>query len=136
MHFMKPSYDSALVWIVLTIYVILFRKSSFDDIFHRSPAKLLWTFPKIDPSKAIQRRYPLRRRDADQQMHLVFYSNYAGRLVLGGGQSNYWNTEVYPLESIKEFEQISSAWSQLLARLLKEGFKKMIKLQIAMNFIL
>jgi hypothetical protein len=55
-------------------------------------------------------------------MQLVFYSNYAGRLVLGAGQSNYWNTEVYPLESIKEFEQISSAWRLLLARLLKEGF--------------
>jgi len=54
-------------------------------------------------------------------MHVVCYSNYAGRLVLGGGQSNYWNTEVYPLESIKEFEQISSAWQKLLARLLKEG---------------
>jgi hypothetical protein len=55
-------------------------------------------------------------------MQLVFYSNYAGRLVLGAGQSNYWKTEVYPLESIKEFEQISFAWRQLLARLLKEGF--------------
>jgi hypothetical protein len=57
-------------------------------------------------------------------MQLVFYSNYAGRLVLGAGQSNYWNTEVYPLESIKEFEQISSAWRLLLARLLKEGFSQ------------
>lgn len=55
-------------------------------------------------------------------MHLVFYSNYAGRLVLGGGQSGCWNTDVYPLESIKEFEAISSAWRKLLARLLKEGF--------------
>jgi hypothetical protein len=55
-------------------------------------------------------------------MHLVFYSNYAGRLFMGGGQSNYWNTEVYPVESIKEFEQISSAWRKLLARLLKKGF--------------
>lgn len=57
-------------------------------------------------------------------MHLVFYSNYAGRLVLGGGQAGYWNTDVYPLESIKEFEAISSAWRKLLARLLKEGFSK------------
>jgi hypothetical protein len=54
-------------------------------------------------------------------MQLVFYSNYAGRLVLGNGSSNYWNTEVYPLESIKEFEQVSFAWKILLARLLKQG---------------
>lgn len=79
------------------------------------------TFPKIDPSKAQQRRYPLRRRDVDQQMQLVFYSNYAGQLVLGGGQTNYWKTEVYPLASIKEFEIISTAWRKLMARLLKEG---------------
>lgn len=77
---------------------------------------------KIDPAKAAHRRYPLRRRDAEQQLQLVFYSNHAGRLVLGGGQASYWNTEVYPVESIKEFEQISEAWRKLLARLLKKGF--------------
>jgi hypothetical protein len=54
-------------------------------------------------------------------MLLVFYSNYAGRLVLGGGQCSYWNTEVYPIESIKEFEQVSIAWKNLLARLLQQG---------------
>ena len=76
---------------------------------------------KIDPSRVRRRIYP-HRRDADQQMQLVFYSNYAGRLVLGGGQSSYWCTEVYPIESIKEFEQVSIAWKSLLARLLKKGF--------------
>lgn len=55
-------------------------------------------------------------------MQLVFYSNYAGQLVLGGGTANYWKTEIYPLESIKEFEQVSVAWKRLLARLLKQGF--------------
>jgi hypothetical protein len=54
-------------------------------------------------------------------VQLVFYSNYAGRLVLGGGTSSYWNTEVYPIQSIKEFEQVSLAWKQLLSRLLKQG---------------
>lgn len=66
-------------------------------------------------------RYPLRRRDADQTLQLVFYSNYAGRLVVGGGSQNYWNTEIYPLDSIKEFEQQSGAWQKLLAKLLKKG---------------
>jgi hypothetical protein len=55
-------------------------------------------------------------------MQLVFYSNYAGRLVLGAGQASYWNTEVYPVESIKEFEKISLAWQRVLARMLKKGF--------------
>lgn len=79
------------------------------------------TTPKIDPLKARRQRYPHRHRDVDHSMQLVFYSNYAGRLVLGGGISNYWNTEVYPIESIKEFDQVSMTWKQLLARLLKQG---------------
>uniref|UniRef100_A0A182MB88 CBS domain-containing protein n=1 Tax=Anopheles culicifacies TaxID=139723 RepID=A0A182MB88_9DIPT len=51
---------------------------------------------------------------------LHFYSNYAGRLVLGAGYHDFFNTETYPLESIKEFEAISSAWKQHLAELLKK----------------
>lgn len=54
-------------------------------------------------------------------LQLHFYSNHAGRLVLGGGTDSYWNTEIYPLESIKEFEQVSHAWKQLLAELFKKG---------------
>lgn len=81
------------------------------------------TNPKIDPLKVSRRRYPHRHRDGDQSLQLVFYSNYAGRLVLGGGLSSYWNTEVYPIESIKEFEQVSIAWKHLLARFLKQGAK-------------
>lgn len=50
-----------------------------------------------------------------------FYSNYAGRLVLGAGFHDFFNTETYPLESIKEFEAISSAWKRHLAELLKKG---------------
>lgn len=52
---------------------------------------------------------------------LHFYSNYAGRLVLGAGDHDFFNTETYPLESIREFEAISGAWKQLLANLLKKG---------------
>lgn len=51
---------------------------------------------------------------------LHFYSNYAGRLVLGAGDHDFFNTETYPLESIREFEAISGAWKQLLANLLKK----------------
>uniref|UniRef100_A0A182F857 CBS domain-containing protein n=1 Tax=Anopheles albimanus TaxID=7167 RepID=A0A182F857_ANOAL len=51
---------------------------------------------------------------------LHFYSNYAGRLVLGAGYHDLFNTETYPLESIKEFEAISTAWKQHLAELLKK----------------
>lgn len=54
---------------------------------------------------------------------LHFYSNYAGRLVLGAGYHDLFNTETYPLESIKEFEAISTAWKQHLAELLKKGYK-------------
>lgn len=52
---------------------------------------------------------------------LHFYSDHAGRLVLGGGTTNYWNTEVYPLESIKEFEIISKEWMRLLTEMLIKG---------------
>lgn len=52
---------------------------------------------------------------------LHFYSNYAGRLVLGAGDHDLFNTETYPLESIKEFESVSSAWKRLLANLLRKG---------------
>uniref|UniRef100_A0A336KT04 CSON013985 protein n=1 Tax=Culicoides sonorensis TaxID=179676 RepID=A0A336KT04_CULSO len=53
-------------------------------------------------------------------LQLHFYSNHAGRLVLGGGSHSYWNTETYPLDSIKEFEAVSTAWKKLLAQLLKK----------------
>lgn len=54
-------------------------------------------------------------------LQLHFYSNHAGRLVLGGGSHSYWNTETYPLDSIKEFEAVSIAWKRLLSELLKKG---------------
>lgn len=61
-------------------------------------------------------------------LQLHFYSDYAGRLVLGGGSSDWWSTDTYPLASIKEFEQVSEAWKSYLADLLKKGvfccFKK------------
>jgi hypothetical protein len=41
--------------------------------------------------------------------------------VLGGGNPHCFNTDIYPLESIKEFEQVSAAWKNLLADLLKKG---------------
>ncbi|CRK97163.1 CLUMA_CG010560, isoform A [Clunio marinus] len=97
---------------------------------HRPPRPLSFQYhlPVADPflekvnlsDLASLQRYPLRRRDAEQQMQLVFYSNYAGRLVLGGEQSSSWNSEVYPLASIKEFEIISIEWQRLLARLLQK----------------
>lgn len=55
-------------------------------------------------------------------LQLHFYSNHAGRLVLGGESDSYWNTEIYAIESIKEFEAVSIAWKNLLAELLKQGF--------------
>ncbi|XP_016953871.1 5'-AMP-activated protein kinase subunit gamma-1 isoform X7 [Drosophila biarmipes] len=53
-------------------------------------------------------------------LQLHFYSNHAGRLVLGGGNGRPADVLCYPLESIKEFEQISEAWKRLLAELLKK----------------
>lgn len=55
------------------------------------------------------------------QMQLHFYSDYAGRLVLGGGASHWWNIDIYPRESIKEFEDVSRNWTHLLGELLKRG---------------
>lgn len=54
-------------------------------------------------------------------MQLHFYSDYAGRLVLGGGASHWWNIDIYPRESIKEFEDVSRNWTHLLKELLKRG---------------
>lgn len=62
-------------------------------------------------------------------LQLHFYSNHAGRLVLGGsGRPS--DVLCYPLESIKEFEQISDAWKRLLAQLLKKGAKRSLELPI------
>lgn len=57
----------------------------------------------------------------ERMLQLHFYSNHAGRLVLGGGNRRPADVLCYPLESIKEFEQISEAWKRLLAELLKKG---------------
>lgn len=54
-------------------------------------------------------------------LQLHFYSNHAGRLVLGGS-NDWWSSDTYPLDSIKEFEQISEAWKKCLADLLKKGY--------------
>ncbi|XP_017846482.1 5'-AMP-activated protein kinase subunit gamma-1 isoform X6 [Drosophila busckii] len=53
-------------------------------------------------------------------LQLHFYSNHAGRLVLGNGSVRPNDVLYYPLESIKEFEQVSEAWKRLLAQLLKK----------------
>lgn len=50
-----------------------------------------------------------------------FYSNYAGQLVLKNERHDWWSFDTYPLESIKEFEQISLAWKLYLANLLRRG---------------
>lgn len=54
-------------------------------------------------------------------LQLHFYSNHAGRLVIGGS-NDWWSSDTYPLASIKEFEQISEAWKKCLTDLLKKGF--------------
>lgn len=54
-------------------------------------------------------------------LQLHFYSNYAGRLVLGGGHGDWCSCDIYPLDSIKEFEQVSKSWKNCLAELLKKG---------------
>lgn len=54
-------------------------------------------------------------------LQLHFYSNHAGRLVLGGGSSDWWSSDTYPIDSIKEFEQISEAWKCCLNDLLRQG---------------
>lgn len=55
-------------------------------------------------------------------LQLHFYSNHAGRLVLGGGSNDWWSSDTYPRDSIKEFEQISEAWKKCLADLLNKGY--------------
>lgn len=62
----------------------------------------------------------------ETMLQLHFYSDHAGRLVLGGGASNWWNVDIYPRESIKEFEQVSQNWKQFLADLLKRGEMELI----------
>ncbi|EGK97576.1 AGAP001446-PD [Anopheles gambiae str. PEST] len=79
-------------------------------------------FKKISNPKK-RSNYGCRRRwfaGREPWPTLHFYSNYAGRLVLGAGFHDFFNTETYPLESIKEFEAISSAWKRHLAELLKK----------------
>ncbi|XP_059218910.1 5'-AMP-activated protein kinase subunit gamma-1 isoform X7 [Stomoxys calcitrans] len=55
-------------------------------------------------------------------LQLHFYSNHAGRLVIGAGQKSpdSWYG-IYPLESIKEFEQVSESWKRCLADILKKS---------------
>lgn len=55
-------------------------------------------------------------------IQLHFYSNFAGRLVLGGGTHSWWTVDTYPIESIKEFEQVSQKWKNYLGELLKKGY--------------
>lgn len=54
-------------------------------------------------------------------LQLHFYSNYVGRLVLNNDYYDWLKIDTYPLESIKEFEQVSQAWKQFLADLLRKG---------------
>lgn len=59
----------------------------------------------------------------ENMLQLHFYSNHAGRLVLKNESHNWWSIDTYPLESIKEFEQVSEAWKACLADLLRRGLK-------------
>lgn len=54
-------------------------------------------------------------------LQLHFYSNHAGRLVLRPGQQQTNRDEIYPLESIKEFEHVSEAWKRCLAEIIKKS---------------
>lgn len=56
-------------------------------------------------------------------LQLHFYSNHAGRLVLNNEYHDWWSFDTYPIESIKEFEQVSEAWKTFLADLLRRGLK-------------
>ena len=56
-------------------------------------------------------------------LQLHFYSNHAGRLVLHNEYHDWWSFDTYPLESIKEFEQVSEAWKRFLAHLLRRGLR-------------
>lgn len=60
-------------------------------------------------------------------LQLHFYSNHAGRLVLNNENHDWWSFDTYPLESIKEFEQISQAWKTFLADLLRRGLKYSVR---------
>lgn len=41
--------------------------------------------------------------------------------MLGGGANGYWQVDTYPIEMIKEFEQVSEKWKKYLTELLKKG---------------
>lgn len=53
-------------------------------------------------------------------LQLHFYSNHAGRLVLRSGNRGNPD-EIYPIESIKEFEYVSQAWKRCLGEILKKS---------------
>lgn len=61
------------------------------------------------------------KNNNNEMLHLHFYSNHAGRLVLNKNLCDWWSFETYPLESIKEFEQISQAWKSFLSNSLAKG---------------
>lgn len=54
-------------------------------------------------------------------LQLHFFSNHAGQLVLNSECHDWWSIDTYPIESIKEFEQVSDAWKCFLADLLRRG---------------
>lgn len=54
-------------------------------------------------------------------LQLHFYSNHAGHLILNNEYHDWFSFDTYPLESIKEFEQVSQAWKRFLADLLRRG---------------
>lgn len=56
-----------------------------------------------------------------RMIQLHFFSNHAGRLVVGGGVHDWWAIDTYPREMIKEFEQVSLKWKRYLSDLLKKG---------------
>lgn len=56
-----------------------------------------------------------------RMLQLHFYSNHTGRLVLRPGQNPNPDLEIYPLESIKEFEHVSQAWKRCLAGILRKS---------------
>lgn len=61
------------------------------------------------------------KRNSEEMLQLHFYSNHVGRLVLNNNFYDWWTFDTYPLESIKEFEQVSQAWKSYLARCLAKG---------------
>uniref|UniRef100_A0A182VYV6 CBS domain-containing protein n=1 Tax=Anopheles minimus TaxID=112268 RepID=A0A182VYV6_9DIPT len=120
-----PLSDLAAEWSdllpnVSTVVFILVEP--FGPMCARTVCYVNPNFKKISNHKK-RSNYGCRRRwfaGREPWPTLHFYSNYAGRLVLGAGYHDFFNTETYPLESIKEFEAISSAWKQHLAELLKK----------------